>query len=477
MVNSDNVVWSPQPKQAVFMSRGEDEALFGGAAGGGKSDAMIAEALRQIHIPHYKGIIFRKTYPELRELIDKSCLLYPKVKKGAHYNDSKHTWFFPNGVKIIFGDMHRPKDRFKYQGQAFDFIGFDELTHFEKVEYEYLKSRNRPNGPGTRCYIRATANPGGIGHGWVKERFVSPAPPLSTMWERAEINLPSGERQIGWSSRVFVPSTVFDNPALLANDPGYLTKLASLPKAEREALLYGNWDSFTGQYFSEWKNDPEHYLDRRWTHVIEPFDIPAHWKIYRSYDFGSAKPFSCGWWACDEEGILYRICELYGCTGTPNEGVKWPPDKQFKEIARVEREHPLLRGKQILGIADPSIWDSSRGESIAATAAKNKVIFTPGDNARIAGWAQVHNRMQFDEEGYTRIYFFTTCRSAIRTIPTLVHSETFVEDLDTTGEDHIADEVRYMCMARPVPALRRVANEARVMYDPLDMINKSRRRT
>lgn len=454
------------------MSRPEDEALYGGAAGGGKSDALVAEALRQVHIPHYKGILFRKTYPELSELIDKSYLLYPRAIKGAVYNETKHTWYFPGGAKIRFGDIHRLKDRFKYQGQSFDFIGFDELTHFEQKEYEYLQSRNRANGPGTWCYMRSTANPGGIGHSWVKERFITPAKPLETMWEKGVVYMPDGSTKSAWKSRVFVPANVFDNQALLNNDPAYLAKLANMPTAEREALLYGNWDSYEGQYFSEWRNDPEHYIDRKWTHVIAPFDIPAHWRIYRSYDYGSAKPFSCGWWATDEDGILYRICEFYGCTGKPNEGVKWPPDKQFSEIAKIEREHPYLKGKQILGVADPSIWDKSRGESIAECAAKHKVVFSPGDNTRLAGWAQVRNRLQFDDNGYPRIYFFTSCRHSIRTLPTLVHSETMVEDLDTTGEDHIADEVRYMCMARPVPALLRASRQIRIGDDPLDMFRK-----
>ena len=156
-----NVIWKPQPKQAAFMARPEYEALFGGSAGGGKSEAMIIEGLRQVDIPHYKGLILRKTYPQLAELIDKSLFYYPRIYPGAKYNSSSHTWTFPSGAKIIFGSMQYTKDRTKYQGQAYDFIGFDELTHFTYEEYSYLFSRNRPNGPGTRVYIRATANPGG----------------------------------------------------------------------------------------------------------------------------------------------------------------------------------------------------------------------------------------------------------------------------------------------------------------------------
>lgn len=467
---SNNVLWTPNPKQAIFMSRAEDEALYGGAAGGGKSDAIVAEALRQIHIPHYKGLIIRKTFPQLTELVDKSFKLYPFVDKGAKYNQSEHTWKFTSGAKIRFGSMHHPKDKHQYQGQAYDYIAFDELTHFTLEEYVFLKSRNRANGPGTRCYIRATANPGGVGHGWVKDRFITAGRAGDTLWEKVSINMPGGESITRWMSRVFIQATVFDNPQMLENDPDYLTRLASLPTAEREALLYGNWDSFSGQYFSEWKNDPTHYQDRRWTHVIEPFDIPAHWKIYRSYDFGSARPFSCGWWAVDTEGVLYRIAEFYGCTGTPNEGLKWAPERQFARIAEIEREHPYLKGKRILGVADPSIWSRDRGVSVAENAEKYGIYFQPGDNSRITGWMQVHNRLQFDDDGRPRMYFFNTCKNAIRTLPALVHSESMVEDLDSDGEDHIADEVRYMCMLHPVKAIVPKNKQIYTGDDPLEML-------
>ena len=171
------VIWRPQPRQAEFMRRREPEVLYGGAAGGGKSDALIIEALRQVHIPHYRGLILRKTYPQLSDLVDKSQSYYRRAFPQAQYNATSHVWTFPSGAKIWFGSMQYTKDRTNYQGKAYDFIGFDELTHFEWEEYSYMMSRNRPTGPGTRVYMRATTNPGGIGHGWVKARFITPAPP------------------------------------------------------------------------------------------------------------------------------------------------------------------------------------------------------------------------------------------------------------------------------------------------------------
>ncbi len=448
-------IWTPQPRQREFLCRWEDEGLYGGAAGGGKSDAMVIEATRQVHIPHYKGLILRKTYPQLTELIEKSLNYYTAAFPGARYNDSKHTWYFPSGARIVFGSMQHSKDKTNYQGKAYDFIAFDELTHFTFEEYIYLLSRNRPNGPGTRVYMRATANPGGIGHGWVKERFITATEPNKTIWEMVPVPDENGEITWRYMSRIFVPSSVYDNKILLQNDPMYLTRLASLPEAERKALLLGNWDSYSGQYFTEWRDDPSHYADRRYTHVIEPFAIPSGWKIYRSFDWGYNKPFSCGWWAVDYDGVAYRILELYGCTQTPNTGVRWTSERVFGEIHRIECEHPWLKGKHILGVADPAIFAADGGESIAEVAQRNAVYFQPGDHQRIPGWMQMHHRLAFDENGYPMMYVFKNCKAFIRTVPTLIYDEHKVEDLNTEGEDHVADEARYFCMMRPI-APRRV---------------------
>lgn len=462
-----NIIWTPQPKQKIFMSRFENEALYGGAAGGGKSDCAIAEALRQVHIPHYRGLILRKTYPQLSELIDRSREIYLAAFPKSKYNDTKHCWTFPSGAKIYFGAMQYTKDRTNYQGKRYDFIDFDELTQFTWDEYSYLFSRNRPGGPGTRCYIRAQANPGGIGHGWVKERFVTAAPPMTTIWEENEIRHPDGTVQKNRRSRIFVPASVFDNKILMENNPEYTASLAQLPEAERNALLYGDWDSFSGQVFTEWRNNPDGYESRRGTHVINPFRVPDSWTIYRGFDFGYAKPFAVGWYAIDHDGRMYRIRELYGCTGTPNDGVKWEPTVIARKIAEIEREDINLKGKRIHGIADPSIFDESRGESIAEMMEREHIYFDRGDNTRLTGKMQLHNRLAFDAEGVPMLYVFNTCKHFIRTIPELIYDDTDVEDIDTDGEDHIYDECRYVCMEHPVnPPTKKIKIYE---YDPLDI--------
>ena len=418
------------------MSRFEDEALYGGAAGGGKSDCALAEALRQVSIPHYRALILRKTYPQLSELIDRSHELYPAAFPGVRWNEQKHCWTFPSGAKIFFGAMQYTKDRTNYQGKRYDFIDFDELTQFTWDEYSYLFSRNRPSGPNTMCYMRAQANPGGIGHAWVKERFITPAPPMTTIWDEVAVAFPDGHAETRKKSRIFVPSTVFDNQILLDNDPDYLTRLASMPEAERRALLYGDWDSFSGQVFTEWRNDPAHYADHRFTHVVEPFTIPAHWAIWCGLDWGYSRPFSVGWYAVDHERRMYRIREYYGCTGTPNEGVRMEPGAVARKIKEIEADDPNLRGRSIHRVGDPAIWGSDGTESIGALMERERVYFERGDNARIDGKMQVHHRLAFDGQGYPRLQVFNTCKHFIRTVPALVYDESDVEDIDTDGEDH-----------------------------------------
>ena len=463
-------IWVPQPKQIQFMQRPEYECLYGGAAGGGKSDAALIEPLRQVHIPNYRGITFRRTYPQLEALIARSVELYPQIFPKAKYNSSEKRWMFPSGARLFFGYMQHEQDKYNYQGKPYDYIGFDELTHFTYSQYMYLMSRNRPTGPNTRVYMRATANPGGVGHAWVKERFITPAPPLTPIETKYNIHTPEGKTIQIAKRRIFVPATVFDNKKLLENDPEYLATLAALPEAEKNALLNGSWSSFDGQVFSEWQNDPFHYDDGKWTHVIKPFDIPYNWKILRVFDFGYSKPFAVLWLAFNEEGKCYVIKEYYGWNGIANSGACMEPAGIAARIREIENTSPELEGRDISGVADPSIWDKSRGESIARIMEKHPsyIRFKPGQNNRLSGLMQFHYRMHFDDNGECLFQVFTNCKNTIRTLPALVYDKKTVEDIDTEGEDHIYDAIRYGLMEYTVaPRAPKVKPDYR--SDPLNM--------
>ena len=408
--------------------------------------------LSQIHIPHFRALILRKTYPQLTELIDKSMRYYPYSVPDAKYNQTLHKWTFPSGATVFFGSMNHPLDRENYRGRQYDMIIFDELTQFSWEEYSFMFSRNRPSGAGTFVCIRATTNPGGIGHTWVRDRFITPAPPMQTVKQKIEVTAPDGRIENKERTRIFVPATVWDNSILLQNDPGYLANLAMLPESEKKAQLYGSWDSFQGQVFTEWTDDRDHYRDRVGTHVIEPFDIPRWWNIIRGFDFGYSRPFSVGWFAVDEDGRLYLVRELYGTSGVPNEGAKLEPGAIARKIREIENDDPNLRGRSISGVADPSIFDESRGESIARMMERspNFILFSPGDNHRIAGKMQLHHRLRFNGDGVPMLYVFNTCRHFIRTVPALCYDQTNVEDIDTRQEDHCYDMCRYVLMQRPI---------------------------
>jgi PBSX family phage terminase large subunit len=430
----------PNDRQLQFLTEDNKYIAFGGARGGGKSWAVrVKAALLCLNYAGIKVMIIRKTYPELQEnhIVPMCEMLhcYDDNKKNriASYNDSKKNITFPNGSRILYRYCDNAKDAERFQGTEVDVLFIDEATHQSEEKMKKLTACVRGvNAFPKRIYL--TCNPGGEGHAWVKRLFID---------KKYENN----ERPEDYT---FIQSLVTDNKALMESNPDYIKQLEALPPKLRDAWLYGDWNVYEGQFFEEFKDDPDHYEDRQFTHVIKPFDIPDGWKIYRSFDWGYNKPFSCGWWAVDYEGVAYRILELYGCTKTANEGVKWTPPQVFAEIHKIETEHRWLKGKKIQGIADPAIWDAETGESIADTAAKHQVYFTQGDNKRLAGWMQVHYRMAFDENGYPMMYIFNNCKAFIRTIPLLQYDEHKVEDLDTDGEDHVADEVRYFLMSRPI---------------------------
>ncbi len=447
---------APSEKQRRFLEAREKYVAFGGARGGGKSWAVRTKAvLLALGHPGIRILIVRRTYGELMH--NHVELLRKELAGTAVWNGQEKCLKFPGGSVISFMYCAKDGDLDRLQGVEYDVIFLDEATQLSEKQMRTLTACVRGvNDFPKRVYF--TCNPGGQGHGYIKRLFID------RRFERGE----------NPEDYVFIQSLVQDNKALMERQPEYIKTLEALPRQLREAWLYGKWDVFQGQFFGEFRDDPAHYRDRKWSHVIEPFAPPAGWQIYRSYDWGYAKPFSCGWWAVDPEGTLYRILELYGCTGEPDEGIRWNNEKQFAEIARIEREHPWLRGRQIQGVADPSIWDGSRGESAAETAAKQGIYFTPGDNARIPGWMQCRYRLRFDENGYAGMYVFQGCEAFRRTIPTLQFDARAPEDLDSTGEDHAADEWRYLCMLRPV-APKEAEAAAPLMADPLDQLEKARR--
>ena len=440
------------PKQDRFMRAKKKHVGFGGARGGGKSWAVRMKAvLLALNFEGINILIVRRTYPELKknhiDALRSMCLGIAK------YNDNYKILEFFNGSRIYFSYCANDRDLDMLQGAEFDVVFFDEAGLLSEFQMKSICACVRGvNDFPKRVYY--TMNPGGQGHAYLKRIFIDRKFLLGEEPEDYE----------------FIQSLVTDNVALMESQPDYVKQLEMLPPKLRKAWLEGDWDIFEGMFFEEFRDDPEHYKDRVWTHVIEPFE-PHGMKIYRSYDFGYNKPWSCGWWAVDHDGVIYRILELYGCTGVPNEGDKKTPDEQFREIARLEREHPFLKGQKIQGVADPSIWDKSRGTSVEETARKYGVYFTPGDNARIPGWMQCHYRLRFDKNGYPMMYVFNNCKDFIRTIPMLMYSEKKVEDIDTEQEDHIADEWRYFCMTKPMkPIIPEVKEE--ITFDPLNRAKK-----
>lgn len=449
----------PSEKQKLFLLDKHRYVGFGGARGGGKSWAIRTKAIGLCY--RYAGIkivIIRRTYPELREnhILPLCETLHchdsdPK-KRLARYNDSKKDITFPNGSRIIFKYCANDNDAETFQGLECDVLFVDEATHQTEDRMKKINAIVRGvNDFPKRTYY--TSNPNSVGLAWFKRLFI-------------DRKFKDGENPDDYT---FIQSLVTDNYALMQSNPDYIKELEALPPKIREAWLYGKWDAFEGQVFEEWRDDPKHYIDRRWTHVIQPFEIPEDWRIYRGFDFGYSRPFAVSWFAVSHDNTAYNIQELYGCTQTANEGVKYEPKQIAQAIREVESTDINLKGKQIIGIADPAIFDEQRGESIAQMMEREGIYSEKADNTRLAGLMQCHYRLSFNDRGIPKFYVFTNCKHFIRTVPLLIYDEKKVEDVDTSMEDHIYDEWRYVMMENPInpPIKRPIVKDVR--EDPLDL--------
>lgn len=435
--------WKPFPGgQEEFLSRSEFEVLYGGLAGPGKTDCLVAGLTRNIANPNYRGLIIRRTFPQLQEIIDRCHKIYPKL--GGNFKATEKRWYFPEGSFIDLGHMQHENDKYNYQGKEYHRIGVDELTQFTETQYTYLISRLRTTDPDISAQILSTTNPGGIGHYWVKERFVTNTEPRRTYYDPT-----------AGTSRVFVPGVREDNPALLENDPGYEQRLELLPEIEKQRLKYGIWDSFEGQVFTE--------LSAR-VHGCESFDIPPEWERYCVFDWGFAKPFCVHWYAVDYEDNIYLYREWYGCReGEQDVGLKMLAQDVGRGI--LERE----RGETIRSrVADPAIWHTlpgmrqkeAKGPTIYEDMCSEGLYFMKADNDRMQGKLQVHKRLKIEEDIDTEtgeitgehptFQAFNSCKEFWRVLPAIYEDQKNPEDIDTKQEDHPYDCLRYMSMARPI---------------------------
>lgn len=451
MANTVLIPYTPSAKQKLFHLSIANEVLYGGAAGGGKSVAIVLDGLKRcLQYPRSRGYMFRRTYRELEDtLITEALRWYPK--EIATYNIGRHEMSLINGSKIFFRHCQSVANMYDYAGAEIHWLYIDELTSFEQEIYEFLKTRLRARMElGITPVIRCASNPGNIGHGWVKQYFVDAGPYGELLPHVVHSKVKGIKRTF---TTQYIPALATDNPHITDD---YIFELEQKPEALRRALLFGDWDAFDGQVFTEWANNPDHYDDHLNTHVIRPFYIPENWPRIMSFDHGYTKPFSVGWWAVGPRGELYRYREWYGCVpGRANKGIELSPRQIAEGIVEREMESEAPNNIPVDRIADPAIFERSRGDSVAQqmepTETKTGIYFRKGDNSRLAGKMQLHERFRFGPDGRPALYVFDTCKDFIRTIPTLPYDPKKPEDINTDAEDHIYDETRYCLMSRPAP--------------------------
>jgi len=442
-IEQDNqVVFHPnEGPQTEFLAAPEKDVLYGGAAGGGKSYAMLVDPLRYAHKKAHRALILRRSMPELRELIDKSRELYPKAFPGCKFREVEKLWNFPSGAKIEFGFLERDADVYRYQGQAYSWIGFDEITHLPtEFGWNYLASRLRTTDSSIETYLRCTANPGGVGAQWVKKRYVDPIDPNTSFVGKDGL------------SRKFIPARLDDNP-YLANDGRYEQMLKALPPVQRRQLLEGNWDVAEGAAFVEF--DPE-------VHIVAPFYIPVVWERVKGIDYGYASESCCLWGAVDRsDGTLVIYRELYrkNLTGL--------------DLGRIITEMEIEDPFSVQGVLDTAAWakTGTTGPTVGETLQQLGHKLRRADKNRIQGKIQIHEYLKVKNNRRPRLQIFNNCPNLIRELQSIPLSKTRPEDVDTNASDHAYDALRYLIMSRPrvIDPLERIRNLKREsIYKPVD---------
>jgi hypothetical protein len=419
-VAEENVIFRPNNgPQTDFLAASETDVLYGGAAGGGKSYAMLVDPLRFAHRAAHRALILRRSMPELRELIDKSRELYPKAFPGCKYKEVEKLWNFPSGAKIEFGFLERDADVYRYQGQAYSWIGFDEITHqATEFSWNYLASRLRTTDPEIIPYMRCTANPGGVGAHWVKKRYIDPSPPNESF------------KGFDGLTRKFIPARLEDNP-YLANDGRYEQMLKALPPTQRRQLLEGDWEVAEGAAFTEFD---------RFVHIVDPFEIPIHWERLKGIDYGYASESACIWGAVDKtDGTLIIYRELYrkGLLAT--------------ELARLITEMEINDPFSVPGVLDTACWNrtGTTGPTVGETLVKSGHKLRRADKNRVAGKIQIHEYLKVQQSGRPKLQIFNTCPNLIRELQSIPLDKSNPEDVDTHAPDHAYDALRYLIMSRP----------------------------
>lgn len=434
--------YTASPRQTLFHQANCDEVLYGGAAGGGKSAAIVAEGITlALEYPGIPIDFFRRTIPELKGTI------LPEIYKqaGSYINAGFMTWHgqdrqfrLSNGSLLNLNYLDTDADIYRYQGREMPIILVDELTQFPQAWIEYLKTRNRTSNPNYPVKFMAGSNPGGVGHGWVKTRFIDVAPPET----------PYTDNETG-ETRIYIPAKVDDHP-LEAFRKSYTKKLNAITDPDlKRALRDGDWDVFAGQVFTEWSRNK---------HVVEPFHIPEHWSKWRSMDYGNHN--ATLWFAKDPASERIYVYREHYTTSFQ------PVSQTAQEIRQLEAGENVS-----FGLADPAIWkgagDHNTGDAVAQMFEKEKVYWQPANNDRIAGKTLVHEMLSVAKDGLPKMQVFSNCLNLIRTLPSLPYDKNRVEDVDTKAEDHLYDALRYGLMSQ-VPA-----KTARV-YVPPSILRKKR---